>query len=127
MFTLIFYNYYTIKEKNLVLLHLLTDQDVKALQFIDKEIGQNKVVLADPLISFGVYPISKNHVVAIQGANIGLGDMALSGKFFNGNCVEKQKIMTDEKVDIVLSRISLSCPFLIEIYNQKDFVYKVVQ
>ncbi|GAF99155.1 unnamed protein product [marine sediment metagenome] len=81
--------------------------------------------MADNLISIGVYPISKNHVVAMQGSNLGYGNFNLPAIFFKSSCDDKLKIINQNKIDFVLSRFKVNCEFLNEVYNKEDYVYKV--
>ena len=124
-FFFVFKGYYNIKEKDLSLVHLLDKQDYDALKFIEKTYGKGNIILADDLVSIGIYPISKNHVVSIQGSNLGYGDTEIQRLFFKSNCGDKEKIINQFEVDFVLSRFEIDCDFLKKIYNEEDYVYGI--
>lgn len=124
-FYLVFRNYYNIENRGLILLYIIEKQDYDALKFIEKNYGKGNIILADNLISIGVYPISRNHVVNIQGSNLGYGNLGIAIRFFASACDDKQKIINQHNVDFVLSRFKINCKFLEEVYNKKDFIYKV--
>ena len=124
-FYFIFKDYYNIKEKNLVLLHVLEKQDYDALKFIERNYGKGNIILADNLLSIGVYPISRNHIVSMQGSNLEYRNPKLPTLFFRSSCKDKQEIINQYKIGLVLSRFKINCDFLEEVYNKKDFIYSI--
>ena len=58
---------------NLVPLIFVDEEGIEAIKLVDEKYEEGIVVLANNLLSFAIYPMSKNHVVGIQGANLGTG------------------------------------------------------
>ena len=95
------------------------------MKFIEMNYGTGNVVLADGLRSIGVYPISKNHIVAMLGSNLGYGDPKTSVNFFRSDCNGKLNIIKQHNVDIVLARSKIKCEFLKEVYDEGINVYVI--
>lgn len=118
-------NYYSVGEDNFAVMHLIEKQDYDAIKFIGDNYGKGKIVLADNLISTAIYPISQDYVVGILSSNLGDGNLTLADDFFMGDCGDKEEIINDYKVDLVLSRFEMNCDSLKEVYDKEgDYVYE---
>lgn len=125
-FFFIFNNYYPSENNgDFAFIQSLDEKDYDAIKFIGQNLGERNIVLADPFISLGIYPIGKNSVVAIENSNLEYGDTKIASKFFSSSCEDKQKIAYQNNVVFVLSRFELKCSFLIEKYNRGDYIYLV--
>ena len=128
VFGQLFVNYQEIEDREVVLLYLLEEPDYDALKFIENNYGKGNTILADRLISVGVYPISQNQIVAMIGGNLWYGDIQIPLNFFTSDlgCEFKENIIRDEEVDLVLSVAQIECDFLRLVYDDFDFVYEVI-
>ncbi|VVB82691.1 Uncharacterised protein [uncultured archaeon] len=121
-----FQNYYPIKsEGNFGFIQILDQEDYNAIKFIEQNYGEKNIILADPFISLGIYPIGKNFVVSIESSNLGYGNPKTAGWFFMSSCEDKQKIILPSLPNFVLSKFKLNCSFLVEKYNKGDYIYQV--
>ena len=113
----------------MVLLFLLEEQDFNALKFVDSHYSPGKIVLADPFISFGVFPVGKNHVVAIPGSNLGYGDLKFQALFFSPeeSCALKKSILQGFDADLVVSRTEIACDFLEKKFDNGTMVFEVLK
>ena len=120
-----FQGYYEINERELVLLHLINNQDYNAIKFVGDAYDLGNIVLADSLLSIAVYPISRNHVVSIMSSNLGFGDSSTFSRFVSGSYSEKQRILKEVNADFVISQNPMNYDFLEEVYRRRDYVYRV--
>jgi len=131
-----FINYYDIDNqegisnvpsKNLVVMYPVDAPAYDAIDYIGRNFGPAHVVLANNLVSFGLYPISGNHVVGIQGANLGGGDPSLYQRFISGDCSAKQNIIRSADISYIITEYTISCSNIVKIYgNTRYNVYRVL-
>ncbi|MEK6951613.1 MAG: hypothetical protein AABX29_01225 [Nanoarchaeota archaeon] len=125
-----------VESKNLVPLYLLEEQDYEAINYVNENFGKGGVILTDPLIAVGVYPISQNHIVTMINSNLGAWtydtvegtwkeDPLIFFEFLHGECLQKEEIIKRLRVDFILSRYKLECSGIIEIYNKGIAIYDV--
>ncbi len=109
--------------------HIIEDPQYKAMLFIAEEYGQGNNVLADNFMALAVYPISRNHVVALQPGNLGHGKPKLVHDFFDSDCALKREIMGKVQPTIVFYMKPVYCDFLTEVYADHEgaYVYEVNQ
>lgn len=117
--------YDMIPKNGLVLNPVLDIKDYKAILFI-KSISSGNVVLADPIVSASIYPISKNYIVASsQNPDDGFGGGNTKGvkRFFSSSsCLTKQTEAYQNNVRYVLSSKPIDCVSFRQVYS-KDFRY----
>ncbi|MEK6934682.1 MAG: hypothetical protein AABW46_02280 [Nanoarchaeota archaeon] len=128
-------NYYDINEqknisnvdsKNLVILYLLEKQDYEALKFLKDNYGKNNLILVDPLVSVGVYPIGRGKAKSMISSNIGLdGDPRMYFKFLDMDCKDRTFLIQEENFGFALSRFPLNCPGFLKVYDKQNYVYDV--
>jgi len=120
VFAFSFRNYYNIVEQknvadkasiNLVPLIFVDEAGYDAIKFVDENYEEGIVVMANNLLSFGIYPISKNHVVSIQSANLGTGKWRAKKyfEFVNTNCWNKFRILHDFNVTAIITKQTIPC------------------
>lgn len=103
-------------------------QDYQAILFL-KNITNKQVVLAKPLISAAIYPISYNYVVATDqtpGDGFGGGNLQAVRRFFTTpSCIEKQNIAYRNNARYILSERPINCGFVDQIYSEEfRYIYK---
>lgn len=109
---------------------VMNEQTYKAIKWLSATRGQGNVVLTRPSLSSTVYPISGNHVISVNPAQVGLHEYGLTDniRFFMENCTGKKEIIKKYDVDyVILSRDDKTdCEFLPWIYIQKGiYIYEV--
>jgi hypothetical protein len=105
--------------------NIIDDYDYESIKWIQDNYGKGNIVIAPLFVSSTVYPISKNYVVSILPGQLTGESINASVDFFRFGCEEKKKIANQTKADIVLSKTRIECDFLNEVYNKRNFVYKV--
>jgi len=128
-------NIANVDSKNLVLLYILENKDYEAINFIKEKFGSEKIILADPLVSVGIYPVSQNQVISMVDSNLGAWrpcplsepdcdyEPLLFFHFLLNDCLWKNKLIDFWKVDFVISWIQINCPGFVEVYNKNNYVY----
>jgi len=117
-----FNHYYKIEPQKFSLHKVISQPEYESLVWL-KEIHEPREsqepyqkVLAKPFLSTTIYPISRNRVVGMIPSSLEGGVYGKIYDFFNGGCDFKKKIITEEKVDLVISSEELYCDFLGKIY-----------
>ena len=116
--------------KNQLLMNPVIDhKDYQAMLYL-KQISSKQVVLADPVKSAAIYPISRDYIVASAQnpyAGFGGGNIKAVKKFFaTTSCTEKQKIIYQNNVKYVLTKNPINCPGLKQIYSKNSrYIYEV--
>lgn len=109
----------------LVITPTIDYKDYQAILFL-KNISYKQVVLASPLTSAAISPISKNYIVASAQNSVdgfGGGNIQAVKKFFSmPSCINKQNIVYRNNIRYVLSTKPINCPFLKQVYSE-DFRY----
>lgn len=116
-----FNNYYDIAEQkkisntkalNLVPLIFLDEDELDAIEFIQENYEPGIGVMANSLMSFGIYPLSKNHVLSIQNANLGTRPYRAKRQydFLTTNiCAYKLTVLREFNISLVVSKHNLDC------------------
>ncbi|MBW2996671.1 DUF1616 domain-containing protein [Candidatus Woesearchaeota archaeon] len=104
-------------------------KDYQAILFL-KEISSKQVVLADPMVSAAIYPISKNYIVAsyqVEGDGFGGGRLMDVSRFFNTpSCLDKQIIAYQNSAVYVLSHKPINCDSFKQIYSENArYIYEL--
>ncbi|MBU0763067.1 MAG: hypothetical protein KKD39_08585, partial [Candidatus Altiarchaeota archaeon] len=134
IFYVSFLNYYDIdrhhyfsigQSRYYVILYLVDEDGYDAINYIGEHYPSGVRVLADPLISYGIYPISKNYVINLRNANLGVGNQDTYSKFMSKRC-EADDYLRNYTVDYIITTRKLSCSWLNMVYeNNKLRVYEV--
>jgi len=110
------------------------EYDSKAINFIIENY-QNKTILAnnklevvlDSCDAYKAYSCGVKPVGLMQDKK-GYGDPYVFSDFIVGNCEERSWLIEKFKIDLILSRFELDkCPFMKEIYSDKDYIYEVTR
>jgi hypothetical protein len=120
-----FYNYHVVTEQTFEPSHLVTTYDYDALMYM-RYAHINGKIMAPWDVSFGVYPISKNTLMALVPSNLGEGDTAPIFMFYYSNCLLKRDILTNNSITFVYSRFPLNCKFLKPIYSNNSYIYEKI-
>ncbi len=100
---------------------IIDENTYKTLQFIDENYKEN-IIMADAFTSFAVYPITKNYVVGLLESNINYGNRDAQANFFKGSCKDKNNIIKNNSVNLIISKDSIDCDFLKEIHKEKEVI-----
>jgi hypothetical protein len=127
-FYLSFCNYY-VQPKGFEIYNTITDNDYAALKFMNNY-ANNKIVFAPLRFGDAIYPLSKNNAV-VSPFFIGNDDTRWDMDEFmsSENCSRKQEIVNAYKPDYIISENAINCSEIgLElIYNEGDYIYKVVK
>lgn len=132
-----FDNYYDISKQdisnqpaiNLVLMHTVDDTEYKALKHIKYHFPENSVVLANPVLSIAIYPISQNQAVSILPTNLG-GERRLSAfpQFLNADCRGKNRLARKFRANVIITRTPIECEGLMpEGVFKQYYLYRMVR
>jgi hypothetical protein len=120
----VFYEFSKFISPHTDLYHIIDEEDYSAIKWLSNY--PNNIVLAPIFMSSTIYPISKNYVVAITTAKLGLERYTKDPElFFNGNCNLKTRIIEKHNVNFIFSRKRIDCENLEEVYNKNNYIYKV--
>ncbi len=113
--------------KALVMMYPVDENGYATLKFISDNYGGGHTVLANDLLSFGVYPVSGNHIVEIQWANLATTRKNAYMNFLRSNC-DVKKTMLGKSIDLVVTEWTQQCSFLKQVYEKPPYkVYEVVR
>src|SRR3989344_8559004 len=114
-----FYQYYNLPERA-QLRQIIDEDDYKDLLFL-RSLDKG-VVLAEPLISNAILPISGKFPITTSFV---LTNRKEVERFFGfSSCEEKKKIVSDFEVDYILSDKKIDCGWNL-VYGGKNFIYVV--
>jgi len=124
IFLSVFSDYYTYEKK---IYQLIDEVDYAAIRWLAEECGEHNIVLARPRIADAIYPISRNHVVAMEPRTpLDQKNSAEVRKFLMSGCEGRKEVLQEYGVDYVLVDFKIKCDFLEEIYNRgEDRIYRV--
>ncbi len=118
-------HYKLIDERKTYSNKIISEEDYKAIKWIEKNYGSHNTVLAPIFVSSTIYPITRNYVVSILPGQLRGENLNASIEFFNVNCGKKAGIIKENKVNLVFSKGKIDCNGLKEVYSNKNFVYEV--
>ncbi|PIN89403.1 hypothetical protein COU57_06160 [Candidatus Pacearchaeota archaeon CG10_big_fil_rev_8_21_14_0_10_32_14] len=118
--------YFFYNAKSFEAVPILDDSTYQALRFIEETYGTKINLMADSFIGLGVYPISENYVVSLLDSNLGSVNRDIQTNFFNGDCDVKKELIIKNKIQGVVTKTNISCPFLKLVYNKGINGYEVV-
>ena len=122
-----FNTYYKIEPQKFSLHRVITQPEYEALLWLRGTYEPYNKVLAKPFFSTTVYPVSRNRVLGVMPSTLEGGPYARIYDFFNGGCDFKQKIVTEEGADFVISTGEIRCDFLGKVYSREGVnIYRVV-
>ncbi len=119
-------DYYEVEDERFKPLIFISEADYEALTWLEERHGTGNVVLANEITSFGVYPVSKNHVVGMPLSNLEGGDINAAREFFRADCATKEEIARSREIDFAYSHFPLDCEFLQETRAGETYIYLVV-
>lgn len=113
-------NYYDITKqniasedsKNLVLMIPISNNGYKVIKYLFDNYGGGKLVLANSLLSYGIYPISQNHVFAIQPSTLGAENKLLYPVFLKQSCKNRIEFLQYYKINFIISETKFDCEYL---------------
>ena len=119
IFFLVFRSYSVIPG-NIALYRAINENDYNALLFL-KDLPKS-TVMAKPLISEAIYPVSGHNPVA---TTFFYGNKTDSNRFFNErDCGKKMEILEKYDVKYVLSAGKIECGWQV-LYSENDYIYQV--
>ncbi|OGJ13158.1 hypothetical protein A3K82_02010 [Candidatus Pacearchaeota archaeon RBG_19FT_COMBO_34_9] len=109
------------------------EYDALAIDFIKKNY-QNKTVLSNNKLAIKLDDCgNKAYSCGIKPVGImrdkkGYGDPYFFTDFLFASCEWREKIVKNNKIDLILSRFELEkCDFMKEVYSEKDYIYEVLK
>lgn len=105
--------------------YMLNDNQYSALKFIKENYGSKNTIIADDLVSFAVFPVTKNYVVSILESNLASGKRDKQIEFFQGNCQKKNEISKELNISLILTEKKVDCDFTNLVYSNKINVYEI--
>ena len=106
--------------KQVDLYQVIDNDDYQALLFLSTL--PKTVVMADPMVSVAMYPISRQEPVATL---FFYGNRENAKMFFLlDGCKAKQQILDEYKVGYVLSKLEINCGWKL-IYDKENYIYEV--
>ena len=105
---------------------LINDNDYQALLWLGQNYNNLKLI-APWDVTFAVYPVSKNRVMAVPASNLAAGDIDDAVQFYSDgtSCSYKKKILDSHNVSIIYSRTPVICQGFNLIYSQSGvYIYR---
>jgi hypothetical protein len=114
------FNSYYVTPPDLALYHVIEQNDYQALNFLASL--PTGPVMATPLLSAAIYPLSKQQPVA----NLAFyGNVQDVEKFFLfTNCQEKEDLIKEYKISYIISPAPLNCPYKILYAQGNKIIYQ---
>ena len=125
VFSIQFYGYYQVDDKNLVLLHLIQDRHYDSLSNSSvQRIIEEKTVLADPLVSFALYPVAGAYPYSIDSANLAFRKEKVQfySEFLTLECEAMLEEARNREIDFVFTDYLFMCENLPLRYNTGKIV-----
>ncbi len=122
---LIFHNYPLDSKYRNYSYYVVDEEDYKALIWMKKTIGEDNLIVTPYFMTSAVYPVSGNKVISLIPAIMEGGLIEDNLNFYSYNCDKKKEILESIGAKYILSKMSLDCDFLEEIYSEGDFIYLI--
>jgi len=111
------YRYYTFP--------VIDEYDFKALLWIKNNLGRDNLFVTPYFMTSAVYPISKNRVISLIPAQMEGGPMGENLNFTYFSCKDKKRVVDETGAQYILSQDKIECPYLKELYFDRDFIYEI--